>query len=500
MADFESMVLTTKGRNLAAKGQTGAVIDFTRGAVGDGTWADGTSPEAVTALASERLSLPIQDLDVVGDGTARLRLVITNTGLEAGFMVRELGLFADDPDEGEILYAVAYAGDKYDFLPAGVDGGAKVEKVIDIFTVVGNATRVIAEISDLVIIATKGDIAAHDADASAHPDMHTPAPGLAVVGSNQVNETSNVVLEVTNPEDYDWDLYIRIRIMDAATGGTDVTSLWPIAQANGQVILTSPPVGADTTYYVFWQALERGLVRSAWSRTPLAVVVKDVPIDQPLITSPADEATVGEAPALASSAFASDVPQQHVASRWRIGTTPAMSSIVHDTGEDAAHLTVYAVPAGVLQANTVYYLQVQHKGSLGGWSPWSPAIQVSTPTSFVVDTPVLTGPSSGNEGAAYEGAVSNFDADAVYHFTVPAAWQSTWTFDQVTGTFGFTLPQVDGVDTDYTLSVYATKTAMFQSATTSKTVTCINVPVDRDGATIIYSDNSAGWPGGDFAD
>lgn len=156
MADFNGVSLTRLGSNLLAKAQTGATLTFTRIAVGDGLWSEGVSPEDLTALVAEKITIPIQGHTVVGDGTSELRVVLTNTGLEAGFFIREIGVFASDPDLGEILYAVTSAGDRADFLPAA--GGTVVEEVINILTVIGNATNVTAVISDLVTIATKQDI------------------------------------------------------------------------------------------------------------------------------------------------------------------------------------------------------------------------------------------------------------------------------------------------------------------------------------------------------
>jgi hypothetical protein len=82
--------------------------------------------------------------------------VLTNTGLQQGFFMREIGIYAQDPDLGEILYAVAYAGDRADFIPS--DGTTKVENIVDIYTVIANSQNVVAVISDTVVIATKQDV------------------------------------------------------------------------------------------------------------------------------------------------------------------------------------------------------------------------------------------------------------------------------------------------------------------------------------------------------
>jgi hypothetical protein len=155
MANFPGLVLTQAGRNLQAKAQIGAPLTFSRVALGDGISA---APDAMAALDNEQLSLSIQDFEVIGDGTSRMRVIMTNESLDNGFFVRELGVFAEDPDTGEEqLYSYSNAGDQPDFLPAG-GGATLVENVFDLYTVVGNAQNVTAKINDYITIATKQDI------------------------------------------------------------------------------------------------------------------------------------------------------------------------------------------------------------------------------------------------------------------------------------------------------------------------------------------------------
>jgi hypothetical protein len=156
MADFRGTILTTRGRNLLAKAQTGAILTFTKIKLGDGFWSSDTDPNLLDDLVSPKMDLPIEDLRIVGDGTVRLRFVLTNTGLSQGFFMQEIGIYAQDPDIGEILYAVAYAGERGDFIPS--DGVTKVENVVDIYTVIANAQNVTAVISDTVVLATRRDI------------------------------------------------------------------------------------------------------------------------------------------------------------------------------------------------------------------------------------------------------------------------------------------------------------------------------------------------------
>ena len=156
MANFPGLILTDAGRQLQAKAQIGQQLQFTRVGLGSGTMP--ADPEALTALVSEELTVSIQSFEVIGDGTSKIRAILTNDGLATGFFVREIGVFARDPDTlVETLYSYANSDTQSDFLPAG-GGATVVEQIFDLITVIGTATNVTAVIDDFITIATKADI------------------------------------------------------------------------------------------------------------------------------------------------------------------------------------------------------------------------------------------------------------------------------------------------------------------------------------------------------
>lgn len=156
MANFPGLILTDAGRDILAKALTGQTLTFTRVGLGDGT--EPATPETLTALVNELQAVSIQSFEVIGDGTSKIRAILTNVGITTGFFVREIGVFAQDPDTlQEVLYSYANSGTQSDFLPA--EGGATiVEQVFDLFTVVDTATTVTAVIDDYITLATKADI------------------------------------------------------------------------------------------------------------------------------------------------------------------------------------------------------------------------------------------------------------------------------------------------------------------------------------------------------
>lgn len=124
MANFNAAVLTAKGIALLAKAQAGQTnIEFTKAASGDGSYEAEESLLTVEALKAQRQEFPINKVSVVNDATVFVKFLITNEqeagNLTQGYYVKEVGIFATDPDEGEILYAIATAiENQWDYMPA----------------------------------------------------------------------------------------------------------------------------------------------------------------------------------------------------------------------------------------------------------------------------------------------------------------------------------------------------------------------------------------------
>lgn len=130
---------------LQTKAQAGTKLEFTRIAIGDGVLPPGGDLSKLTALIHEVKSLSIVEVKVIGSGQSMVKTLVTNKGVTSGFYIREIGLFARDPDVGEILYCIANAGTIADFLPPD-NSRDIVEEVINMITVVGNATTITAVI------------------------------------------------------------------------------------------------------------------------------------------------------------------------------------------------------------------------------------------------------------------------------------------------------------------------------------------------------------------
>jgi len=199
LAQFNGMVLTDRGLELQTKGQLGTAIRFTRIGIGDGHVADNNELRQLLELINETKSLPILEMKVTGQGQVRLTASITNEGEQSGFYFRELGLYANDPDIGEILYCVANAGSTADFVPPD-NGKDTVAEVINIITVIGSAANVTAEISALAYL-TVTTFNEHASDTN----LHMTRNEINTKFSSLENRVS--LIESTFPDDFKHNLF-----------------------------------------------------------------------------------------------------------------------------------------------------------------------------------------------------------------------------------------------------------------------------------------------------
>ena len=105
---FKEAVLTAKGIALLAKAQAGrCTIKLTKAATGDGSYSDGEALTNRTALKSKKQEFALITVTTQNQSNVYVKFIITNkqdTGnLKNGYYVKEVGIYAQDPDEGEIL-------------------------------------------------------------------------------------------------------------------------------------------------------------------------------------------------------------------------------------------------------------------------------------------------------------------------------------------------------------------------------------------------------------
>ena len=110
-------VLTDSGLRLIGKllAQQGA-LKITRAVVGDGQLPEGSEPEARTGLVSPLMGAQISECLSSGNGEATIAVQLNSPDVQTGFFVREIGVYALDPDLGEILYAYLTYGNRPEWI------------------------------------------------------------------------------------------------------------------------------------------------------------------------------------------------------------------------------------------------------------------------------------------------------------------------------------------------------------------------------------------------
>ena len=146
MSTVDCAVITNLGHTLLGKvlaGKSG--IHFTRASVGDGVISEGKSPEELTELVHEIKAGDISGVDNPGSGEVRVSIQVSSLGVSVGFFVKEIGIFATDPDLGEILYAYVGMPDKPQWIrPEGAS--INTLAIFDVYVAVSRAAEVTAQI------------------------------------------------------------------------------------------------------------------------------------------------------------------------------------------------------------------------------------------------------------------------------------------------------------------------------------------------------------------
>ncbi|MGO4540386.1 hypothetical protein AB4Z33_16790 [Paenibacillus sp. 2TAB19] len=119
-------------------------------------------------MISLKKNLSITRLTPQTGGKALVGTSYSNSEITTGFYFRELGVFANDPDLGEILYCYGNAGSAADYIPPG--GGADVvESHIVVTVLTGNAANVSAVIDGSLVFVTTQEFEAALGDMASLP-------------------------------------------------------------------------------------------------------------------------------------------------------------------------------------------------------------------------------------------------------------------------------------------------------------------------------------------
>jgi len=160
MAEFSPFVITGKGQALMAKLIAGSGIANFSAIKTSSTVYTQEQLASLTSLTNIKQSTSISSISRINDTSVNIKGALNNKDLATGYTVNTIGLYAIDPDEGEILYAVARATQAGYMPPYNSITSSGI--LFDFVITVGNAANVTVTVNPAAV-ATQADVIAINA-------------------------------------------------------------------------------------------------------------------------------------------------------------------------------------------------------------------------------------------------------------------------------------------------------------------------------------------------
>ena len=232
MANWIGTILTNKGKTLQGKVEAGKCkLELTKMKIGSGILENGRDLEGLIELIHSEQEIGLSEIETMDTGECVVHATLSNINVKTGFYARELGLYATDPDEGEILYAITTDGNP-DYIQA-YGGTTTISYDIALTIIVDNATHTVATI-DPEGLVTEAKLQRHDADTAAHTALATTIDDT-LVPTSDTNTIRNLVSNLAN----------RIK---AATGAGGWKEAPAATLASLSTMIANLATGADVTW------------------------------------------------------------------------------------------------------------------------------------------------------------------------------------------------------------------------------------------------------------
>ena len=173
-------------------------LQFTRAAVGTGKPPEGYSPESMIGLNAYKIDAEIADYGVQDD-MAYITVQVSSDNVTEGFLVTEVGVFAEDPDEGEILYGYMDISTDPTYIYANGSTNRSKFAEFTLYVLVGSVSNVIAAVTPGSIITRDTFTAANLKAIDTHGILGGEA-GAETTGQGLIDALTNKLLTefVTN--------------------------------------------------------------------------------------------------------------------------------------------------------------------------------------------------------------------------------------------------------------------------------------------------------------
>ena len=143
MGAFKSAVITKKGQELLAKVVAGTTkLEFTKIKVSDTKLSGDLA--SMTGIGTIKQEQKVASVVRKNGSNVTVSASFSNQTLGQGYYVRNLGLYANDPQAGEILYSISVADESTataDYMPP-FNGIGVSSLMVDLVTAVSNASSV----------------------------------------------------------------------------------------------------------------------------------------------------------------------------------------------------------------------------------------------------------------------------------------------------------------------------------------------------------------------
>lgn len=151
---FGRPALTLAGKTLMAKVLAGDTLKFTKMKMGDGSLS-GSNPAELNDLISPVATITTENVKK-GSNYIAVKGTFSNAEMTAGFYWREFGLFAQDKDRGEILFAYANAGTLADYIAAAAT--SEIVKTLTAVVAVADAENINVTLDTSIVYAPAEDL------------------------------------------------------------------------------------------------------------------------------------------------------------------------------------------------------------------------------------------------------------------------------------------------------------------------------------------------------
>lgn len=150
--------ITNAGRSLQVRAIAGEAINFTRFQIGSGIMQEGDNPDEFDDLISPELSFGISSYEKE-QNFVKFSGSFSNTDLTGSFRWREIGIYCEDPDGTEFLYAYSNDDNNGGWLTTDTD--VLITETVSLVVAIGDAEHVTATLTDSSVYATKTALEAH---------------------------------------------------------------------------------------------------------------------------------------------------------------------------------------------------------------------------------------------------------------------------------------------------------------------------------------------------